>query len=76
MFILNLCVIFQILAALSVSLGSLVVGFSSAYTSPALVSMEDRNVTSFEVTPQSVCYIIEYFLIKRHFIAVKKISTN
>lgn len=43
------------LAAFSVSLGSLVVGFSSAYTSPALVSMTDRNVTGFEVTPQAVC---------------------
>lgn len=46
--------ILKVLAALSVSLGSMVVGFSSAYTSPALVSMKDRNITSFEVTDQSV----------------------
>ncbi|GBP39807.1 Facilitated trehalose transporter Tret1 [Eumeta japonica] len=30
----------QVLAAVAVSLGSLIVGFSSAYTSPALVTME------------------------------------
>lgn len=45
---------FQVLAALSVSLGSMVVGFSSAYTSPALVSMQDRNITSFDITEQEV----------------------
>lgn len=44
----------QVLAALSVSLGSLVVGFASAYTSPALVSMTNTNLTSFVVTPQAV----------------------
>ncbi|KAH8316354.1 hypothetical protein KR067_005671 [Drosophila pandora] len=47
----------QVLAALSVSLGSLVVGFVSAYTSPALVSMVDRNITSFEVTPQAASWV-------------------
>ncbi|XP_029722410.1 facilitated trehalose transporter Tret1 isoform X1 [Aedes albopictus] len=47
----------QVLAALSVSLGSMVVGFSSAYTSPALVSMKDRNITSFEVTDQSGSWV-------------------
>lgn len=47
----------QVLAAFSVSLGSLVVGFSSAYTSPALVSMTDRNVTSFLVTEQSGSWV-------------------
>ncbi|KAH8372874.1 hypothetical protein KR009_007010 [Drosophila setifemur] len=47
----------QVLAALSVSLGSLVVGFVSAYTSPALVSMTDRNITSFEVTPQAASWV-------------------
>lgn len=62
MFLIDLCLIFQILAALSVSLGSLVVGFSSAYTSPALVSMENRNVTNFEVTTQAVCTIELFFL--------------
>ncbi|XP_026842496.1 facilitated trehalose transporter Tret1 isoform X1 [Drosophila persimilis] len=47
----------QVLAALSVSLGSLVVGFVSAYTSPALVSMTNRNMTSFEVTPQAASWV-------------------
>ncbi|XP_067631035.1 facilitated trehalose transporter Tret1 isoform X2 [Eurosta solidaginis] len=47
----------QVLAALSVSLGSLVVGFSSAYTSPALVSMTDRNYTNFDVTPQEASWV-------------------
>lgn len=42
------------LAALTVSLGSMVVGFSSAYTSPALVSMQDRNITSFDISDQEV----------------------
>lgn len=41
----------QILAALSVSIGSMVVGFASAYTSPALVTMrEDINFTAQEVS--------------------------
>lgn len=44
----------QILAALSVSIGSMVVGFASAYTSPALVSMTDNTTTPFEVTEQEV----------------------
>ena len=35
----------QVMAALSVSLGSMVVGFASAYTSPALVSMAEPNST-------------------------------
>ncbi|KAI8127556.1 hypothetical protein FF38_12240 [Lucilia cuprina] len=47
----------QVLAAFSVSLGSLVVGFASAYTSPALVSMTDRNITSFEVTTQDASWV-------------------
>lgn len=32
----------------------MVVGFSSAYTSPALVSMRDRNITNFDVSEQEV----------------------
>ncbi|XP_017889015.1 facilitated trehalose transporter Tret1 isoform X2 [Ceratina calcarata] len=40
----------QVVAALSLSLGSLVVGYSTAYTSPALVSMRADNNTSFEVS--------------------------
>ncbi|XP_014213486.1 facilitated trehalose transporter Tret1 isoform X2 [Copidosoma floridanum] len=44
------CTFSQVLAAFSVSLGSMVVGFTSSYTSPALESMKDSNVTSFEVS--------------------------
>jgi facilitated trehalose transporter len=44
----------QVLAAIAVSMGSMVVGFSSAYTSPALVSMRNTTITSFEVTEQEV----------------------
>ncbi|XP_055612405.1 facilitated trehalose transporter Tret1 [Uranotaenia lowii] len=51
------CTFSQVLAALSVSLGSMVVGFSSAYTSPALVSMMNQNITSFEVTEQSGSWV-------------------
>ncbi|XP_050096987.1 facilitated trehalose transporter Tret1 isoform X2 [Anopheles aquasalis] len=51
------CTVSQVLAALSVSLGSMVVGFSSAYTSPALVSMQNRNITAFEVTSQSGSWV-------------------
>lgn len=47
----------KIVAAIAVSLGSMVVGFISAYTSPALVSMVDRNITSFEVTDQAKSWI-------------------
>lgn len=32
----------------------MVVGFSSAYTSPALVSMQNPNITSFPVSEQEV----------------------
>lgn len=37
-------------------MGSMVVGFISAYTSPALVSMQDRNITSFDVSTQEVSF--------------------
>ncbi|CRK96410.1 CLUMA_CG009826, isoform B [Clunio marinus] len=47
----------QIMAALSVSLGSMVVGFSSAYTSPALVSMRNPNITSFSITHQEASWV-------------------
>lgn len=47
----------QILAAIAVSLGSCVVGFASAYTSPALVSMTDRNITNFDVSEQAKSWI-------------------
>lgn len=53
----------QVLAALSVSLGSLVVGFSSGYTSPALPSMKNPNITDFVVTETAVgvCLIRNIF---------------
>jgi hypothetical protein len=41
----NVSSVLQVMAALSVSLGSMVVGFASAYTSPALVSMAEPNST-------------------------------
>lgn len=51
----------QILAALSVSLGSMQVGYSSSYTSPALVSMRDNATASFEVTKQMVSPVTDIF---------------
>ncbi|KAL6266492.1 hypothetical protein P5V15_003341 [Pogonomyrmex californicus] len=47
----------QILAALSVSLGSMQIGYASSYTSPALVSMRDNATTDFEVTKQMGMWI-------------------
>ncbi|EFN75686.1 Sugar transporter ERD6-like 6 [Harpegnathos saltator] len=47
----------QVLAALSVSLGSMVIGYSSSYTSPGLVSMRDNSTASFEVTKQMGMWI-------------------
>ncbi|XP_025264837.1 facilitated trehalose transporter Tret1 isoform X3 [Camponotus floridanus] len=47
----------QILAALSVSLCSLQIGYASSYTSPALVSMRENATTSFEVTTQMSMWI-------------------
>lgn len=45
----------KILAALTLSLGSLVVGYSTSYTSPALVSMQSNETEmTFEVTKQMV----------------------
>ncbi|XP_075238550.1 facilitated trehalose transporter Tret1-like isoform X2 [Lycorma delicatula] len=46
----------QLLAAISVSLGSMVVGFSSGYTSPALVSM-GSNSSSIHVTETEESWI-------------------
>ncbi|XP_012278618.1 facilitated trehalose transporter Tret1 [Orussus abietinus] len=51
------CTYSQVLAAFSVSLGSMVVGFSLGYTSPALVSMRDRSITSFEITEQTGSWV-------------------
>lgn len=43
------------MAAIAVSLGSMIVGFSSGYTSPALPSMkEGGNSTSFTMTDDQV----------------------
>lgn len=42
----------QILAALTVSIGSMVIGYSNAYTSPALQSLEKLN--PFEVSEEAV----------------------
>ncbi|XP_067206047.1 facilitated trehalose transporter Tret1 isoform X2 [Linepithema humile] len=47
----------QILAALSVSLGSMVIGYASSYTSPGLVSMRDNATASFEVSKQMGMWI-------------------
>lgn len=48
----------EILAALSLSLGSLVVGYSTSYTSPALVSMQSNETEMpFEVTKQMGMWI-------------------
>ncbi|XP_029672765.1 facilitated trehalose transporter Tret1-like isoform X2 [Formica exsecta] len=51
------CTFSQILAAFAVSVGSMQIGYSLSYTSPALVSMRDNTTTSFEVTPQMGMWI-------------------
>ncbi|CAG9581335.1 unnamed protein product [Danaus chrysippus] len=45
----------QVLAAVAVSMGSMIVGYSSAYTSPALVTME--NSTSISVTEEQASWV-------------------
>lgn len=45
------------MAAIAVSLGSLIVGFSSGYTSPALPSMKEANATSFTFNESQVIYL-------------------
>ncbi|KAJ9593350.1 hypothetical protein L9F63_015054, partial [Diploptera punctata] len=47
------CTSTQVLAAISVSLGSMVVGFASAYTSPALASMAKMNGTVQPTTQEA-----------------------
>ncbi|XP_058803815.1 facilitated trehalose transporter Tret1-like [Phymastichus coffea] len=47
----------QVLAAFSVSIGSMVVGFASSYTSPALVTMKDNTTTSFLVDETTSSWI-------------------
>lgn len=53
---------FQVLAALSVSLGSMVVGYASSYTSPALVSMSKDE--DFELNKQMVSTVIDIFTVR------------
>ncbi|KAL4702957.1 hypothetical protein ACJJTC_008735 [Scirpophaga incertulas] len=45
----------QVLAAVAVSMGSMIIGFSSAYTSPALVTME--NSTTISVTKEQASWV-------------------
>ncbi|XP_075971858.1 facilitated trehalose transporter Tret1-like [Anticarsia gemmatalis] len=45
----------QVLAAVAVSMGSMIIGFSSAYTSPALVTM--KNSTDITVTDEEGSWI-------------------
>lgn len=53
----------QVLAAVAVSMGSMIVGFSSAYTSPALASMEDSK--DIEINEEQVnCKFIIMKLIR------------
>ena len=42
----------QVVAALSVSMGSMVVGYASSFTSPGLVSMRNNATSSFDVTKE------------------------
>ncbi|XP_015587166.1 facilitated trehalose transporter Tret1 isoform X3 [Cephus cinctus] len=51
------CTFSQVLAALSVSLGSMVVGFSSSYTSPALISMYNDTNTPLHLNAQIESWI-------------------
>ncbi|XP_063220078.1 facilitated trehalose transporter Tret1-like isoform X2 [Bacillus rossius redtenbacheri] len=47
----------QILAALSVSFGSMIVGFVSGYTSPALASMANSTTNPFPLDRQEVSWV-------------------
>ncbi|XP_034946798.1 facilitated trehalose transporter Tret1-like isoform X3 [Chelonus insularis] len=51
------CTFSQVLAALSVSLGSLVVGYSSGYTSPALPSMNNTEIWNLYLTSEMESWI-------------------
>ncbi|XP_001600172.1 facilitated trehalose transporter Tret1 [Nasonia vitripennis] len=52
------CTFSQVLAAFSVSLGSMVVGFASSYTSPAIVSMTNSTLNpDFEVTKDASSWV-------------------
>ncbi|KAL0851232.1 hypothetical protein ABMA28_007076 [Loxostege sticticalis] len=45
----------QVLAAVAVSMGSMIIGFSAAYTSPALVTME--NSTTISITKEQASWV-------------------
>jgi hypothetical protein len=47
------------MAAISVSLGSMIVGFASGYTAPALVKMQEDNST-LTITPDDVSNSFNY----------------
>ncbi|XP_059483953.1 facilitated trehalose transporter Tret1 isoform X2 [Neocloeon triangulifer] len=51
------CTYSQVMAAISVSLGSMIVGFASGYTAPALVKMQEDNST-LTVTPEDESWIV------------------
>ncbi|XP_076051174.1 facilitated trehalose transporter Tret1-2 homolog [Oratosquilla oratoria] len=52
----KLYIVTQVLAAIAVAMGAMGVGFTSAYTSPALASMEAPNST-LTVTPEQTSWI-------------------
>ncbi|XP_013191248.1 facilitated trehalose transporter Tret1 [Amyelois transitella] len=45
----------QVLAAVAVSMGSMIIGFSSGYTSPALITME--NSTALSITKEQASWV-------------------
>ncbi|XP_065334432.1 facilitated trehalose transporter Tret1-like isoform X1 [Cloeon dipterum] len=47
----------QVMAAISVSLGSMIVGFASGYTAPALVKMQEDNAT-LTITTEDESWIV------------------
>lgn len=68
----------QVLAAISVSLGSMVVGYSQGYTSPALVSMNATDST-LTVSTQEVSLInfvsIYIFITRQKLVCLWFVST-
>lgn len=73
--------LFQLLAALSVSIGAMTVGFNQAYTSTAIVSMNDANSTNYlPVSEEQVSKIFLGILFKkqpnRYPISSRKVQEN
>lgn len=67
----------KILAALTLSLGSLVVGYSTSYTSPALVSMQSNETEmTFEVTKQMVSNNVHLLYINIIIKYLRKLTVN